>query len=98
MQLGFTLGLFEEHAAVNAGSGSPAASSHADAVPLDGDGPEVGSTDVAKGGFGVKYLTKKPLLTLQLRDPQVQRHVLLQVSLGSLLRGATHVITRCSVV
>eukprot|EP00750_Incisomonas_marina_P009881 INCI16169.2.p1 GENE.INCI16169.2~~INCI16169.2.p1 ORF type:complete len:454 (+),score=101.77 INCI16169.2:244-1605(+) len=57
-------------------SGSGGGSRHKDdAVP----GTSVGSTDVEKGGFGVKYLTKKSLLMLQLRDPQVQRQVLLQI-------------------
>jgi hypothetical protein len=49
---------------------------------LGGGAQEVGtatSTDIAEGGFGVKYLTKKTILALQLRDAHVQRQVLLQV-------------------
>ena len=76
-QTEFAIGLFEVHeaTAVSLNSSSSAES----ATDADSAAASVGATDIEHGGFGVKYLTKKQLLTLQLRDPQVQRQVMLQV-------------------
>lgn len=76
----FVVSLFEVHKAPNLTKKSSSMGDSRERAILETlSGHTTTNTNIVDGGFGCKYFTKKTLLTLQLRDAQVQREILLQV-------------------